>query len=217
MLGSVILIALNVLGTLWLESTLTRYYRFEFAVVVLLLLFGMILITAEMKRLRWAWPMMTIYFALSTLNIAFLFLITSNFLGFALTALITIVGLLRAVSHLDDPEVEELDPIAVKLETYGNYKKKEPLYVDPVLWIHPDDLLNDFNMGSVKKTTRASRKKTVRRLTAKKRKSAKKKAKRKSSRKRTVKRKASKKKTSSKKKKRNRRKKAKTKKSRRKR
>jgi len=187
MIGSVVLFALNILGTLWLESTLTRYYKLEFAIIGLLLVFAMVLASAELKKLPWVWSASTVYFSLSVLNTAMLFLVTSHFLAFSITTVVGLIGMLRSVSRLDEPNFELQDPIPVELETYGKLykpiKKEEPLYVNPVMWVHPDDLVSDIS-----KVTKTTRKKSRRK---RKRKSTKRKTTRKKSARKTTKRKTS--------------------------
>jgi len=191
MIGSVVLYALNILGTLWLESTLTKYYKFELAVIVLLLFFAIVLAGAERQRLPWLWRASTLYFAASVLNITFLFLVTNHFLAFALTTLFSLVGLLRSVSNLDKNEYPDIDPIPVKLETYG-LKKEEPLYVDPVMWVHPDDITSDVSRVRTG-ASKSTRKKSTRKSTKKKskRKVSRKRSTRKSIRKKSIRRKSS--------------------------
>lgn len=148
MIGSGILLALNVLGALWLESSLTRYVKVEFAFIALLLLFAVVLISAEAQRFSWVWRAQVAYFAVSVLNIGLLFLATSKFWAFALGTIIGLIGLLRAVSRMECSKIIS-DPNPVKLETYSQANKtpksEEPLYVEPVTWIKPENLIKDID------------------------------------------------------------------------
>ncbi len=165
MIGSGILLALNVLGALWLESSLTRYVKVEFAFIALLLLFAVVLISAEAQRFAWVWRAQVAYFAMSVLNIGLLFLATSKFWAFALGTIIGLIGLLRAVSRMECSKIID-EPHPVKLETYGPgqkpQKSEEPLYVEPVTWVKPENLLKDVD--DVVASTAAPTAKSIKKL-----------------------------------------------------
>lgn len=164
MIGSVILYALNILGAVWLESKMSTHYVLELALIVCMLFAAMVLSVAELRKLRWAHAGQVLFFAALALNDAFIFLGTGSFLAFSLTTVLALAGLLRAVSRLDDPREE---PVPVKLETYGAEKRgrlDDPLYVEPVMWVHPDELVPEVSSQvdavKVKKTTRSAKKST---------------------------------------------------------
>lgn len=193
MLASLLLLTLNFLGTWYLETTLTHYYKFEFLVLGALLLFAIWLIMAEAKKVRTTWRVSTVYYSLSILNLTFLFLVTGHFFVFGLTTLIALLGLLRSVGRIDElPLVTP--PRPVKLETY--HEPNDVLDVDPVMWVHPDELVS----GSVRpsRVKASSRKSTARKSTRKKsaRRSSKKKSVKKTSRKKSSRKKSSRKKSS---------------------
>jgi len=112
----ILLIFLNFLGAMFIETKLQTNFTLElvFIVVGLILAFGVIIGIG--LNLRWAWPMATIMFALFLANAVFLYLNQHAFLTFALMMFFNTIGLLISVVSIEEEDdfTEENYPI----ETY---------------------------------------------------------------------------------------------------
>lgn len=112
----ILLIFLNFLGAMFIETKLKTNFTLElvFIVIGLIIAFGVIIGIG--MNLNWAWPMSTIMFSLFLANAVFLYLNQKAFLTFALMMFFNTVGLLIAVISIEEEDdfTEENYP----LETY---------------------------------------------------------------------------------------------------
>jgi hypothetical protein len=111
-----LLIFLNFLGVLFLETKLKTNFTLElvFIVIGLIIAFGVILGLG--LKLKWGWPLAAIMFSLYLANTVFLYWNIKAFLTFGLLLFFNTIGLLIAVVSIqeDDDFVEESYPV----ETY---------------------------------------------------------------------------------------------------
>lgn len=69
----VIFLIVTLLGTLWLEQTLSRYVALELALIAVLVLVGLIMLFGASTNSSWAWPLSVLFFAVSVANISLIF------------------------------------------------------------------------------------------------------------------------------------------------
>ena len=119
----IILLSLNFLGAIFLETKLKTNFTLElvFIVIGLIIAFGVILGLG--LELKWAWPLSTIMFSLYLANTVFLYMNQKAFMTFGLMLFFNTIGLLVSVISIgeDDDFTEEDYP----LETY-DFDKDEP-------------------------------------------------------------------------------------------
>ncbi|MBW2985970.1 hypothetical protein KY333_01235 [Candidatus Woesearchaeota archaeon] len=112
----ILLIFLNFLGAMFIETKLQTNFTLElvFIVVGLILAFGVIIGIG--LNLKWAWPMATIMFALFLANAVFLYVNQKAFLTFVLMMFFNTIGLLISVVSIEEEDdfTEEQHPV----ETY---------------------------------------------------------------------------------------------------
>ena len=112
----ILLIFLNFLGAIFLETKLKTNFTLElvFIVIGLIIAFGVILGLG--MNLKWAWPLTTIMFSLYLANTVFLYLNQKAVITFGLMLFFNTIGLLISVISIseDDDFTEEDAP----LETY---------------------------------------------------------------------------------------------------
>jgi hypothetical protein len=124
----ILLIFLNFLGAMFIETKLQTSFTLElmFIVVGLILAFGVIIGIG--LNLRWAWPMATIMFALFLANAVFLYINQRAFLTFVLMMFFNTIGLLISVVSIEEEDdfTEEQQPV----ETYDFDEKPHSMVYD---------------------------------------------------------------------------------------
>jgi len=69
----VIFLIVTLLGTLWLEQTLSRYVALELALIAVLVLVGLVMLFGAATNSGWAWPLSVLFFAVSVANISLIY------------------------------------------------------------------------------------------------------------------------------------------------
>lgn len=105
----VVLLFLNFIGAIYLETKLSTNYTLELVFIVLGLILALAVILGLGLELKWGWPVATIAFSLYLANALFLYISTKAFLAFALMLFFNTVALLISVISIgeDDDFTEE--------------------------------------------------------------------------------------------------------------
>lgn len=119
------ILALNILGAIFLETKMTALFAAELAIILIAIILSAIVLIGIATETKWAWPVATLFFALSLANLVFLLLATRAFGTFAFLLLVNVVGLL--VSVLSIKEADEFEE-PVPLETYSPETEQEVVY-----------------------------------------------------------------------------------------
>jgi len=132
------LLALNLVGMIFLESRMERYVALELVIIVLGILLGILALMGIAAESRWSWPFATILFSLFLANAVFLYVVVGAFVTFVLMLIVNIFGLLVSVLSIEDsvvpapagsvpagsPQVETYNAEEPAEVTYGTGKKK---------------------------------------------------------------------------------------------
>ena len=130
----IVLLFLNFLGAIFLETKLTTYFTLELVFIVIGLIRALGMILGLGLELNWGWPLATIAFSLYLANAVFLYVHTKSFLVFALMLFFNTIGLLISVISIreEDDFTEEdlpLEPYDFDEEphsvVYGTSTKKK--------------------------------------------------------------------------------------------
>ena len=119
---TVILLGLNLFAALLLETRMPKYFGWE---VLFICVIGLLTFAAYFGLWideRWAYPMSSILFALSLINVVWLFYLTDTFLTSAFALLVNIAGLVICLAS-----IQSTAQFAGSLETYevSNKRKKK--------------------------------------------------------------------------------------------
>jgi hypothetical protein len=118
-----VVLVLNFVGTVFLESRLEKYAGLEVAIIVIGVLLSVIALAGIAGGAGWAWPFATILFSLSLANVLFLHVNVGAFITFMLLAFVNIVGLLASIFSVEDAissaAAEAIAEPAAPLETYA--------------------------------------------------------------------------------------------------
>jgi hypothetical protein len=117
-----ILIALSLLTALILETKIKSYVAIEIILIGIGVFAALIILFGLWIETDWAFPLASIFFALSAANILWMFLTTKTFLTFAFGVLVNVAGLVICMASL-----KQATPWNQPLETYEakNDKKKK--------------------------------------------------------------------------------------------
>ena len=112
----IVLLFINFLGAIFIETKLTNYYMPELAFIVIGLILAMGVILGLGLELKWGWQISTIAFSLYLANTVFLYVASKQFLVFAIMLFFNTIGLLISVISIQEKDdfTEEEAP----LETY---------------------------------------------------------------------------------------------------
>jgi len=112
----IMLLFLNFLGAIFLETKLKANFTLELVFIVIGLIFALGIILGLGLELKWGWPLATIAFSLYLANTLFLYMHVKAFLTFALMLFFNTMGLLISVVSIkeEDDFTEENYPV----ETY---------------------------------------------------------------------------------------------------
>ncbi len=124
----IVLLFLNFLGAIFLETKLTTYFTLELVFIVIGLILALGMMLGLGLELKWGWPLATIAFSLYLANTVFLYVHTKSFLVFALMLFFNTIGLLISVISIreDDDFTEEDLP----LEPYDFDKEPHSIVYD---------------------------------------------------------------------------------------
>lgn len=120
---TVILLGLNLFAALLLETRMPSYFGWE---VLFICIMGLLTFAAYFGLWideLWAYPMSSILFALSLVNVVWLFYLTDTFLTSAFALLVNIAGLVICLAS-----IQNTTQLAGSLETYdvsANKRKKK--------------------------------------------------------------------------------------------
>jgi hypothetical protein len=118
-----ILLGLNLLISLFLETKLKTYFGLELVLVLLGIILSALVLGSISRKESWSWPSATVLFAALLGNLVFLFLQTRTFLLFIVGVVLTVVGLATSVLSVPDANGNEHFYDA-PVETYGKTNKK---------------------------------------------------------------------------------------------
>ena len=109
------ILALNILGALFLETKMAAFTA-ELVIIIIGVILSVIVLIGIGTDSKWAWPLSTVFFALSLANLIFLLVSTRAFGTFTVLLLLNVIGLL--ISVLSIKEEQEFDTDTSPLETY---------------------------------------------------------------------------------------------------
>ncbi|MEK6874337.1 MAG: hypothetical protein AABX52_01150 [Nanoarchaeota archaeon] len=101
MLYTILLIAINLVGSLLLEMSMSSASILEFGILLFLLAFSAYIIRLQRDSREEAWNLLVAYWSLSIANITFLFFQTQEFRTYIVLMLLNLAGLLLAVSKIN--------------------------------------------------------------------------------------------------------------------
>lgn len=119
---TVILLGLNLFGALLLETSMPKYFGWE---ILFICAMGLLTFAAYFGLWideSWAYPLSSLLFAASLINVVLLFYLTDTFLTSAFALLVNIAGLVICLASIKNTE-----QFAGSLETYevSNKRKKK--------------------------------------------------------------------------------------------
>ncbi|MEM3154499.1 MAG: hypothetical protein QW165_02955 [Candidatus Woesearchaeota archaeon] len=116
---TIILLGLNLFAALLLETQMTKFYGWEILFICVLGMFTFAVLFGLWIDEPWAYPLSSILFALSLVNVVWLFHLTNTFLTAAFAFLVNIAGLVLCLAS-----IQKTMPTA-PLETYDVQKRKK--------------------------------------------------------------------------------------------
>ncbi|MBI4450485.1 hypothetical protein HY642_00795 [Candidatus Woesearchaeota archaeon] len=109
--STLVVMIVSLVGTLWLEMTLVRGYKFEMFVMLVGLALGALLLYGIAENRKWAWPMATVYFSAALANLAMVFYSTRrHVLAFGITAFFAAMGIVNSLLRMPDDDLSTLEP-----------------------------------------------------------------------------------------------------------
>lgn len=115
-----ILIALSLLTALILETKIHSYVAIEIILLGIGIFVALIILFGLWIETDWAFPLASVFFALSAANILWMFFSTKIFLTFAFGVLVNVAGLVICMASLKNGA-----QLAQPLETYDAKQKKK--------------------------------------------------------------------------------------------
>ena len=97
LIAILILLILNLMAAIFLQTKLANYFNLELIFVILLIIIGIILLIGIGLNARWVWPITTLYFAASMANLLFLFLSTDAIITFLGGIFVNLIGMMIAI------------------------------------------------------------------------------------------------------------------------
>lgn len=119
---TVILLGLNLFAALLLETKMAKLFGWEVLFICIMGLLTFAVFFGLWIDEPWAYPMSSILFAASLINVVWLFYLTDTFLSSAFALLINVAGLVICLAS-----IQKTTPFADSLETYdvSNKRKKK--------------------------------------------------------------------------------------------
>ena len=113
-----ILLLLNFLAAIYLETRMANNYALELFLIVLGLIIAAIMLIGIIFDTKWAWALTTIFFAASLANAVFLYISVRSFLVFAGLLFVNLLGLLVAVVSIREDADFMAETSHFPLDTY---------------------------------------------------------------------------------------------------
>jgi hypothetical protein len=147
-LGSfIILAAISLVGTLFLEQQLIRYVKWELIGILLLILAALLVAFGSWLRAKWTWPLAGLFFAVAAANITLIFIsIQEAFLPYLALLGVNVVGFVFAAAQMGHGTEHALE----------NYASTEPVVLDNIM---PEAKYDKASSRKARKATKKSKRK----------------------------------------------------------
>ncbi|MEM4246706.1 MAG: hypothetical protein QXF14_00060 [Candidatus Woesearchaeota archaeon] len=123
------LLALNLVGMIFLEGKMSEYATLELVIIVVGILLSILALIGIAAESRWSWPFSTVLFSLFLANAVFLFVTVGAFVTFVLLLIVNIIGLLVSVLSIEDVVKEPASTHPPELPQIETYSAEEPAQV----------------------------------------------------------------------------------------
>lgn len=131
MLGTLVLLSVQLFLALYLERLMPAYAVAELVVIALGTILAVAIFSAEYRK-QPCWKTNIVFYTLTLANVAFLWYVTRAHWTSALGLLFSLVGIVRSIGKLDSVETAELARTADALETYSTSPKEQRVDPDPI-------------------------------------------------------------------------------------
>ncbi len=122
-------LVLNFIGAIFLETKMAEYAVLELVIIVVAILLSIIALIGIAAESRWAWPFVTILFALMLANSVFLFVTVGAFVTFVLMLIVNIFGMLVSVLSIEDSGSAMPASVASEAPAIETYTEETPAQV----------------------------------------------------------------------------------------
>lgn len=119
---TLVLLLLNVFGTVRLQKSLHTHLTLELVFVVVALFFWLVTVLALAGNKRWAWSLNTVLFSLSSANLLWIYSQAGGGLTLLATLGVNVFAVILGVLAIDLYQPDFVEPVE-PLETYGEEEK----------------------------------------------------------------------------------------------